>query len=335
MTEKKEEILRILREEKGRFVSGQKLCEELSVSRTAVWKYMNQLKEEGYVITSVSNKGYALAESPDILSEWEIASQMETRALGRKVLYYTETDSTNLRIKQAGEEEAVEGTLAVAESQNAGRGRRGRSWNSKPGKDIFMSLLLRPECEAIHASSLTLVAGLSVAVAIREITGAEAEIKWPNDIVLHGKKICGILTEMSSEESYMKYVTVGIGINVNTQEFPEEIHKVATSLFLETGKTYIRSHLIAGVMKHMETYYGRFCETKDLRNMLEEYNQYLVNKGKEVAVLTGDVNHPQVLYQGIALGINEKGMLLVQTEDETIREVVAGEVSVRGVYGYV
>lgn len=335
MNENKKEILRILREQDGGYISGQKLCEKLSVSRTAVWKYISQLKEEGYIITSTSNKGYALIDAPDVLSEWEITSRMQTKCFGRTVVYYEQTDSTNIRIKQLAEEGAKEGLLAVADCQNAGRGRRGRSWNSKPGSGIWMTLLLRPACEPAYASSLTLVAALAVTAALRETTNLDIKIKWPNDIVLNGKKICGILTEMSSEVDYINYVAVGMGINVNTDAFPDGVKEVATSLFLETKKTYIRSRIIAAVMHHMEKYYEKFLETKDMSGMQEEYNSHLINQNRSVTVLAGDIDNQRVLYKGTAMGISKSGALFVQDEDGVMHEVVAGEVSVRGVYGYV
>lgn len=335
MNENKKEILRILREQEGEYISGQKLCEKLSISRTAVWKYISRLKEEGYAIISIPNKGYALTGAPDILSEWEVTSRMQTKCFGRTVAYYDKTDSTNIRIKQLAEEGAAEGLLAVADCQDAGRGRRGRSWNSKPGSGIWMTLLLRPDCEPAYASCLTLVAALAVTAGLRETANLDVKIKWPNDIVLNGKKICGILTEMSSEVDYINYVAVGIGINVNTDVFPDEVKEVATSLFLESKKTYIRSGIIAAVMYHMEKYYEKFLRTKDMGSMQEEYNSCLVNRNRPVAVLAGDVDNQRVLYKGTAAGINKNGALLVQDEDGTMHEVVAGEVSVRGVYGYV
>lgn len=335
MKENKKEILRILRGQKGDYVSGQRLCEQLHVSRTAVWKYIRQLKEEGYDIDSASNKGYALVDTPDVLSEWEITSRMQTRSFGRTVAYYEETDSTNLRIKQMAEEGAEEGMLAVAECQSAGRGRRGRGWSSEPGSGIWMTLLLRPDCEPVYAAPLTLVTALAVSAALKETTGLDVKIKWPNDIVLNGKKICGILTEMSSEVDYINYVAVGMGINVNTQSFPEEVKEVATSLFMESGRSYTRSVIIAAIMRYMEEYYGQFLKTKDVSEMQEEYNRHLVNRNQQVTVLVGEVGRQRVLYRGIAEGINKTGALLVRTEDGTVQEVVAGEVSVRGVYGYV
>lgn len=335
MSGNKKEVLRILRGQEGGYVSGQRLCEQLHVSRTAVWKYISQLKEEGYSIDSVPNKGYALVNAPDVLSEWEITSRMQTKSFGRRVVCYEETDSTNLRIKQMAEEGAEEGLLAVAECQSAGRGRRGRSWCSEPGSGIWMTLLLRPKCEPVCAAPLTLVAALAAVSALKETTGLDVKIKWPNDIVLNGKKICGILTEMSSEVDYINYVAVGIGINVNTRSFPEEVKEVATSLFMESGRSCARSVIIAAIMRYMEEYYEQFLMTKDFSKMQEAYNRQLVNKDRQVTVLAGEAGRQHVLYRGTAEGINKNGALLVRTDDGAVQEVVAGEVSVRGVYGYV
>lgn len=197
------------------------------------------------------------------------------------------------------------------------------------GTTIAMSLLLRPEFGPEQASMLTIVAGLSVAQAIAGETGLEAQIKWPNDVVVAGKKVCGILTEMSAQMGYIEYVVTGIGINVNTKEFAEEIKDVATSLFLESGRMYSRAALIAGVLKRFEENYGRFLESGDLKLLLEDYHKHLINCGKEIKVLD-----PKGHYSGISHGINEKGELLVERTDGTVTRVFAGEVSVRGLYGY-
>ena len=260
---------------------------------------------------------------------------MQTECLGRRVYYYQETDSTNTRCKLLAEEGALEGSLVVAENQNAGKGRRGRNWVSEPGSGIWMTLLLRPDFDALYASSLTLVVAMAVTKAVEKQTGLPVQIKWPNDIVLHGKKICGILTEMSTAEGEIQYVVAGIGINVNHTFFPKEIAKIATSLQIESKKSYVRSELIAAVMYEMEKYYGMYLETKTVGPFLVEYNAYLANREREVAVLVGDINRQEVAYTGIAEGINEQGALLVRKEDGTVQQVLAGEVSVRGGYTYV
>lgn len=325
----KSEILRMLKEQEG-YVSGQELCELFKVSRTAVWKVIKQLESEGYQIEAVRNKGYHLAAAGDILSRAELESSIDTEWAGKNVLYFDETDSTNTAAKRAAESGAPHGTLAVADFQSLGKGRRGKGWSAPHGAGLWMSILLRPSLHPSTASMLTLVAAMAVSDGIRQASGVETMIKWPNDIVCNGKKLCGILTEMSTELEWINYVVTGIGINVNTREFPEDIKDVATSLYLENGKQNIRSHLAGAVLESYERFYKIFVQTCDMSMLKEEYNRRLVNVGRAVRVLL-----PEGEYTGISLGINDSGELLVQTEDGQIHKVLSGEVSVRGVYGYV
>ena len=327
----KTKILKLLRESEG-YVSGQRLCEEFGVSRTAVWKVINQLKEEGYHVEAVKNRGYRIVDIPDVLSEEELKSLLtgKTRWAGQEIYYFPDTDSTNIRAKELGEKGAPHGTLAVAGRQSAGRGRRGRGWESPPGCSIYMSILLRPQFLPSRAPMLTLALAYSVAEALKKCTGQEIGIKWPNDIVLNGKKLVGILTEMSSEIDYINHVVIGVGINVNMDSFSEEIAKTATSLRIETGQVMKRSTLIAEIMKHFERDYDTFLRTEDLSGIREAYNSLLVNCGKEVRIL--GAKEP---YQALALGINDGGELLVRRQDGSEEAVYAGEVSVRGIYGYV
>lgn len=325
----KTEVLRMLKETDG-YLSGQEICEKFSVSRTAVWKVIKQLEAEGYQIEAVRNKGYRLVTAGDILSKAELESIIRTEWAGRNVLYFYETDSTNNAAKRAAEEGAPHGTLAVADYQTSGKGRRGRSWSSPHGTGIFMSLLTRPELHPSCASMLTLVAALAVTEGIKEFCGVDTLIKWPNDIVLNGRKLCGILTEMSTELECIHYVVTGMGINANMEEFPEEIGRTATSLLIESGKKVKRSELAGAVMKAFETYYDRFMETGDMSGLLDIYNGRLANAGSPVRVLA-----PGNEYTGTALGIDETGELLVRMEDGEVRRVISGEVSVRGIYGYV
>ena len=327
----KTEILTLLRE-RSDYVSGQDLCLRFGVSRTAVWKVIGQLKEEGYEIESVPRKGYRLLGTPDILSESELVSRMDTVWAGRNVHYLPETDSTNQQAKRLAEDGAPHGTLVVADMQTAGKGRRGRSWQQKPGEAIAMSIILRPDFAPEYASMLTLAAADSVAKGIEKVTGMSPMIKWPNDVIVNRRKVCGILTEMGMnlEDGSIDYVVVGIGINVNQTEFPEEIRQIATSLRLEGGSGIQRSGLIAEVMRIFERDYELLAERKCLSGILEEYNARLINKDAAVKVLD-----PKGEFTGISLGINERGELLVKKEDGTVTEVYAGEVSVRGFYGYV
>ncbi|MBC5745602.1 biotin--[acetyl-CoA-carboxylase] ligase [Lachnospiraceae bacterium MD308] len=325
----KNEILRLLKTS-DTYISGQQLCGYFKVSRTSVWKVMEQLKKEGYEIEAVRNRGYRLVSSPDVISEAEIKSLLGTEWAGRKVVYYDETDSTNNRAKDSGEKNGAHGTLFIADKQNAGKGRRGRAWESPSGKSIYMTILLRPQITPDKAPMLTLIMGLSVAEGIRKVSGAETEIKWPNDIVMNKKKVCGILTEMATEMEYVNYVVIGVGINVNQEYFSEGIKEIATSLYEETGTVYQRSELIAAVLERFEKNYEMFLETGDLSAVRKAYDSILVNRGQEVKVL-----EPGNEYRAVAEGINKNGELIVRLSDGRQKNIFAGEVSVRGIYGYV
>lgn len=325
----KSEILRLLKEN-DTYISGQQLCEQFQVSRTAIWKVIDQLKKEGYQIEAVRNKGYRLIESPDVMSKAEIDSLVDTKWAGKNVIYYDETDSTNNRAKEAGNNKEPHGTLFVADMQMAGKGRRGRVWKSPSGSSIYMTILLYPDISPVKAPQLTLIMAIAVAEGIREVTGLETKIKWPNDIVVNGKKICGILTEMSTEIDYINHVVIGIGINVNMETFPDEIAKTATSLRIEAGREFRRFELIAAIMEHFEKAYEAVCEAGSLEPIMEDYNRLLVNCGRRVRVL-----EPEHEYDALALGIDKTGELQVECEDGSRKSVFAGEVSVRGIYGYV
>lgn len=335
----KTDILTLLRNSED-YVSGQQLCDRFGVTRTAVWKVINQLKDEGYQIESVSGRGYRLLEEPeDILSESEIVSRLHTKWAGSKVYYYDVTGSTNNDAKRCGEEGDPHGTVVVADIQNAGKGRRGRGWQTLSGTALAFTILLRPEFAPDKASMITLVMALSVAEAVEEaLAGAEkavTTIKWPNDIVLNKKKICGMLTEMTMtpEMDEIQYIVVGAGINVNNaapEEFQEEIRETATSLKIETGRHISRAGLLEKVLLRFEDNYAVFMRTLDMSGLREAYQSHLQGVGSEVRVLD-----PAGEYTGISRGINDKGELVVEKENGEYVRVYAGEVSVRGLYGYV
>lgn len=330
----KTKILRQLRTT-NEYVSGQMLCDELGVSRTAVWKAINQLKEEGYTIEAVQNKGYKITGYPDILTAEEIESRLNPGDTVKKVVYAPEIDSTNNEAKRNAENGAKDGTLYITESQTGGRGRRGRQWVSPSGSGIWMTLLLRPQINPANASMLTIVAAMAVTMAIRRAvaeTGADVEchIKWPNDVVINKKKVCGILTEMSAELDCIHYVVIGIGINVNTTEFADEIKETASSLFVETGKNIKRSRIVALFAEEFTKYYQKFLNTGDLSGLVQDYNEMLINVGRQVRICDAKEE-----FTGVAAGIDSHGELLVTKEDGTQAVISAGEVSVRGLYGYV
>ena len=331
----KADILALLRSSED-YVSGQQLCDKFGVTRTAVWKAINQLKEEGYQIESVPRKGYRLVESPaDILSGSEIVSRLTTRWAGRKLYCFDATGSTNNDAKRLAEEGAPHGTVVVADIQNAGKGRRGRQWQTLSGTALSFTMLLRPEFAPDKASMITLVMALSVAEAVEKTADVAATIKWPNDIVVNKKKICGMLTEMTMtpEMDEIQYVVVGAGINVNNgspEEFQEEIRQTATSLKIETGRQISRAELLTEVLARFEENYAIFLETLDLSRLRAAYQKHLQGVGNEVRVLD-----PAGEYTGISQGINDRGELIVVKENGERVQVYAGEVSVRGLYGYV
>ena len=361
--DKKQQILRKLKESQE-YLSGQQLSEALGVSRTAVWKIIGKLKQEGYPIEAVTNKGYRLlsVEDRDIFNKEEVENRLRTRWAGHPLLYSEETGSTNNDIFALSDQGFPHGTLALTGTQTAGKGRRGRLWISPPDVNIYMSILLRPDLRPESAPMLTLVMALAVYEACEELyasgkeydtreTAQEADraqktgdgslslrfgIKWPNDIVVSAdggpyRKICGILTEMRMEEKEIRDIVIGTGINANQTEFPEEIRETAGSLALALGHAVNRAELTAETWRFFEADFEAFCETQSLEPLRDKYEAALVNRGRKVRVLD-----PQEPYEGTAMGITAGGELIVRPQDGSAdREVSSGEVSVRGVMGYV
>ena len=275
----------------------------------------------------------------------KILSNIKTKKMGKSVYYFQCTDSTNVQAKRLAEEGAVHGSVVVADEQTAGRGRRGRSWDSPAGKNLYFTLLLKPDFAPDKASMLTLVMALAVKKGLDRVFGQllmqkecqdyvqetpRSGIKWPNDLVINGRKICGILTEMVLEQSSIKNVIIGVGINLEKQDFATELVDKATSIEAECGQKLCKAELLAEIMLAFEEYYETFIKTCDLTGLQEAYNVCLVNRDREVCVLD-----PKGEFHGIARGINSAGELWVEKEDGTVTEVYAGEVSVRGIYGYV
>ena len=250
--------------------------------------------------------------------------------IGEEVLHYDITDSTNNEAKRLCEKEVVHGRLVVADRQTLGRGRRGREWLSSNNDGIWMSYILEPYMKPVTASMLTLVAAMAVAKAVTETTGLKVGIKWPNDIVCNGRKLSGILTEMQSEDDKVRYVVIGIGINVDTEGFPSELKVVATSIYMESGYKISKSDIIKHVSIYLEKYYDEFLATCDMAGLKEEYESLLVNLGRQVYADDG-----REVKEYTAMGINEQGELVVKDACGNVKNIRAGEVSVRGIYGYV
>ena len=324
----KEKILDMLKSTED-YVSGQEICDSLSLSRTAIWKHIKKLKAEGYVINSVNNRGYKLVDVPDILNEQHIREHLHTSWLAKQIIYYPETDSTNIQAKHLGENGGENGTVIVTDKQTAGRGRRGRDWISPEG-NCYFSMLLYPDVSVDKASMITLIAALAVAKAVKITNDINAMIKWPNDVVANGKKLCGILTESSTDLEYIQYVVVGIGINCNQRDFADEISSMTTSISIETGENIKRSKLLGQFLDCFEEYYDIFIDTEDMSRLADDYNKLLINRGRDVKLI--DKNDERILR---ALGIDDMGRLIVENDIGGIETVISGEVSVRGLYGYV
>ena len=265
----------------------------------------------------------------DIYNKETIEKQIRTKWAGKPVHFADTVDSTNLWAQRLADEGAAHGTLCVAGYQSAGKGSRGRSWQVEKDSSITMSLLLRPSFDPEDASTLTLVMGLSVARAVRE-TGFDAQIKWPNDVVVSGKKICGILTQMRLDGNRIRDVVAGTGINVNVRSFPPELEDKATSILIESGRPYDRAPLVGRVMAWFEGFYEDYEAFGDLSAMKEAYEEILVNRDKRVLLLENGNGT-----EGTARGITRSGELIVEQDDGTMFTVRAGEVSVRGLYSYV
>ncbi|HCI59511.1 MAG TPA: biotin--[acetyl-CoA-carboxylase] ligase [Ruminococcus sp.] len=308
------------------FISGQEISEKLGVSRQAVWKAINALKEKGYEIQSVTNRGYRLVSSPNYLNESSLKSLLHNKIIGKNLIVLDSVDSTNDYLKKLGNEGCENGTVVVAREQTKGKGRLGRTWQSKKDDGIAFSVLLRPNVAPSEVSAITPLAGLAVCKAIREYTKLDCVIKWPNDIIVGRKKLVGILTEMSAEFDAVEYVITGIGINVDHTSFPEEIAFKATSLLLETGRHVDKNEFLACVLEHIENEFVK-NNLELTSTALSEYTDLCATLGRSVTFQRGTRR-----ISGMAVGVSEHGELKVMMSDGTISLVNSGEVTVQGIY---
>ena len=308
------------------FISGQEISEKLGVSRQAVWKSINALKEKGYEIQSVTNRGYRLVSSPNYLNESSLKSLLHNKIIGKNLIVLDSVNSTNDYLKKLGNEGCENGTVVAARKQTRGKGRLGRTWQSKKDEGIAFSVLLRPNVAPSEVSAITPLAGLAVCKAIREYTKLDCVIKWPNDIIIGRKKLVGILTEMSAEFDAVEYVITGIGINVDHTSFPEEIAFKATSLLLETGRHIDKNEFLACVLEHLENEFVK-NNLELTPTALSEYTDLCATVGRSVTFQRGTRR-----ISGMAVGVSEHGELKVMMSDGTICLVNSGEVTVQGIY---
>ena len=292
----------------GETVEGAQLARELGVSRNAVWKVMNSLRQNGYKIEAVPNRGYRLLSVPDRLNEAEIRRWLTTKVIGRELEIHEQLDSTNNRAKTLAAAGAPHGLAVVADAQSGGRGRLGRSFFSPEHSGVYLTVILRPDCAPERASLLTSLAAVAAARAVERVSGADVKIKWVNDLYLNEKKICGILTEagLGLEAGRLEYAVTGIGINVNRMVFPPELREIATSIGNETGLATDRNRLIAEILNELERLYG------DLETgaFLEESRKRSNVIGRRVTVIEGGRQYP-----ALAEDIDSQGRLVIRTEE--------------------
>lgn len=315
-----EMILSFLAEGGDEFVSGAALSDKLGLSRTAVWKHVERLRELGYRIDAQPARGYRLVEVPDRLTALELLPLLATRELGRTVHHYESTESTNRVAFELAQDGAFHGEVVIAEGQTAGKGRRGRSWSSPPGKNLYCSVILRPEIPPARAPELTLVAAVALAETLRE-AGGDAGIKWPNDVQLGGRKVAGILTELSADVERVQFVVVGLGVNLNAtaDDFPAELADVATSLKLARGTEVPRALFTAALLTRLEQWLDTWAE-QGFAPVRAAWKKLSTILGHEVLVRS-----EQKELRGIAEDIDEGGALLLRVGD-TVERVLAGDV---------
>ncbi|MCH5585472.1 biotin--[acetyl-CoA-carboxylase] ligase [Shimazuella sp. AN120528] len=313
--ELRHKILSVLLNDSTTFLSGEEISKRVGVSRAAIWKHIEELRNEGYQIDAKPRKGYQLIYRPDRVAAEEIQNELQTLAFGRQIRYEPVTKSTQILAHQWARAGAPEGSLVIADEQKDGKGRLGRVWYSPPKTGVWMSLVLRPSIPIQQASHLTLLASVGVSMAIMNQTNLPIQIKWPNDLLLHGKKICGILTELRGDQDKIDYVVLGMGINVNQQaeHFPSELREVATSLAVEGNHILSRASLIAEVMKELECYYHLYLDQgfEPIRNKWESLSNLI---GKKITAKT-----PQKEVVGVAESLSSDGSLLVRSGEELIK----------------
>lgn len=326
----RDEVLALLKAQGGAPLSGEAMSQKLGVSRAAVWKAMEGLRQEGYVISSAPRRGYALEESPDLLSPGELMDP--GRKIGANLVCLDTVDSTNNEVKRRAVDQVPEGLVVVSAQQTGGRGRRGRSFQSPKGKGLYLTALLRPRLDPSQVADITAWVAVAVCDGIEAACGVRPQIKWTNDLVLNGKKLCGILTELGleSESNDLDYLITGIGINVNhtPEDFDAEVRPIATSLAQELGHPVRRAQLAVEIIRALDRMYAQFPQHK--QEYLERYRADCLTVGKQVQLIT-----PAAREEAFAVAIDDDFRLVVEYPDGRRAALSAGEVSVRGMYGYV
>ena len=328
----RERVLSLLRESGGEYLSGEAMSRQLGISRAAVWKTIEALRQEGYEIASAPNRGYRLQAAPDRLREGELAGPLEGCLVGRKLLCLDTVDSTNTECKRQAMAGAEEGLVVIADEQTGGRGRLGRTFQSPKGSGLYLSALLRPRLEPAQVADFTAWVAVAVCDGIEAACGVRPRIKWTNDIILGGRKLVGILTELGleSESNALEYLVPGIGINVNhrPEDFTPEIRDMATSLAQQLGHPVRRTEVAIQLVRALDRMYAGFPENK--AEYLAKYRADCLTPGNPVQLIT-----PVSRQEAYAVEIDDDFRLVVELPDGSRKALSAGEVSVRGMYGYV
>ncbi len=317
-------ILKALREAGDGSVSGAELSQQLGVSRAAVWARIEELRSLGYEIEASPHLGYRFLNAPDLLHADDLLSRLgETRVIGRDIRVFESTTSTNDVIEKLAHDGVKEGVVVFAESQTRGRGRLGRQWMSPAGKGLWFSVLLRPNLSPQATTQLTVASATALRRALTAQTGLRPDIKWPNDILLNGKKVCGILTELSAEVDRVKYVILGIGVdvNLNTADFPADLRDVATSLKAELGKALSRADLAVEILRQLDADYAKVIDG-GFAAIADEWEEHCSTIGRQVTIRAGERQ-----IRGRAESLGEDGALLVRTEHGHLERVVGGDVT--------
>lgn len=320
----KEKILSALKSSDD-YISGEALSRSLGITRSAVWKNIHQLRKEGYMINSITNKGYKLQKDCNMIDIEKVMKDFQCDNIGKKLIFLKSIDSTNNEIKRLAAKGEESGTVVAAEVQTSGRGRFGRQWESEKG-GLYFSFLLRTDLPPGNIASITLAAGYAVCLAIREYTGLDARIKWPNDIIVENRKICGILTEMAAQSDRIDYIITGIGININNTDFPDEIKHKASSILIETNKNTDKSEFFRTVLIYLDKVLSSFLISISIDDMAN-FKKLCVTIGREVSVKRGDT-----VLTGIAKDITPLGELVIETENTREIKISSGEVTVQGIY---
>ena len=318
----REKILRLFRARNSDYLSGEELSQELGISRTAIWKHIQALRALGYRIDAATSRGYRLLSVPQELIADEIRSRLSTRVIGREIICHEQLASTNLTAMELGEAGAIEGLVVIAEQQTAGKGRLGRRWESPASVNLYLSVLLRPAMPPWEVPRLTFLSAVAAARALQDVTGLKVEVKWPNDLLVNGRKIAGLLNEMSAESDAVHHVVLGIGLNINmtAEQFPPDLRYPATSVRLEKGSSTSRLDVVVALLEHFDRLYAEFqsCGMKPIRQAWQELFAML---GNRVRVELGAAS-----LTGVVAGIDEEGALLLQLPDGKIEKILAGDV---------